>query len=60
MSCNLTRFYYCESDISLVEFLKRDHKLRNGIAFEDVETKEADTLEQKLMTDGEDYLRIDL
>jgi hypothetical protein len=43
-----------------VEFLKRDHKLRNGIAFEDVETKEADALEQKLIDDGEDYLRIDL
>lgn len=60
MSCNLTRFYYCEADISLVAFLKRDLKLRNGIAFEDVETKEADILEQKLIEDGEDYLRIDL
>lgn len=60
MSCNLTRFYYCEADISLAEFLKRDYKLRNGIAFEDVETKEADALEQKLIDDGEDYLRIDL
>ena len=60
MSCNLTRFYYCEFDISLVEFLKRDHKLRNAIAFEDVETKEADTLEQKLIANNEDYLRIDL
>ena len=60
MSCNFTRFYYCESDISLVEFLRQDFKLRNGIAFEDVETKEANALEQKLINDGEDYMRIDL
>ena len=60
MSCNLTRFYYCESNISLVNFLKRDHKLRNGIAFEDVETRDADALEQKLINENEDYLRVDL
>ena len=58
MSCNLTRFYYCESNISLVNFLKRDHKLRNGIAFEDVETRDADALEQKLINENEDYLRV--
>lgn len=60
MSCNLTRFYYCESNISLVNFLKRDHKLRKGIAFEDVETRDADALEQKLINENEDYLRVDL
>jgi hypothetical protein len=60
VSCNLTRFYYCESNISLVNFLKRDHKLRNGIAFEDVETRDADALEQKLINENEDYLRVDL
>ena len=60
MSCNLTRFYYCESDINLIEFLQRNHKLRNGIAFEDVETKEADLLEQRLIADDEEYLRVDL
>ena len=60
MSCNLTRFYYCESDITLADFLKRDYRLRNGIAFEDVETKEADALEKQLISEGEDYIRIDL
>lgn len=60
MSCNLTRFYYCEPDITLHAFLVRDHKLRNGIAFEDVETKDADAIEQKLIDEGDDYLRIDL
>jgi hypothetical protein len=53
VSCNLTRFYYCDPDISLVNFL-------NGVAFEDVDTEEADALEQKLTANGEDYLRIDL
>jgi len=44
----------------LADFLKRDYRLRNGIAFEDVETKEADALEKQLISEGEDYIRIDL
>lgn len=60
MSCNLTRFYYCESNISLKEFLKRDLKLRNGVAFEDVEKTDADQHEAHLINEGEEYLRIDL
>jgi hypothetical protein len=35
-------------------------RLRHGIAFEDVETKEADAFEEKLKAEGEEYLRIDL
>lgn len=60
MACNLTRFYYCESDISLKDFLKRDLNLRNGVAFEDVEKTEADQHEIRLINEGEEYLRIDL
>jgi hypothetical protein len=60
VSCNLTRFYYCEEDISLKDFLVRDLKLRHGIAFEDIETKEADVFEERLKSEGEEYLRIDL
>lgn len=60
MSCNLTRFYYCEEDISLKAFLVRDLKLRHGIAFEDIETKDADAFEERLKAEGEEYLRIDL
>ena len=60
MSCNLTRFYYCEEDISIKDFLIRDMRLRMGIVFEDIETKEADAFEEKLKAEGEEYLRIDL
>jgi hypothetical protein len=60
VSCNLTRFYYCEEDISVKAFLIRDMRLRHGIAFEDIETKEADAFEEKLKAEGEEYLRIDL
>jgi hypothetical protein len=60
MSSNLVRFYYCQSDISLQDFLKREIKSQRGVAFEDVYKKEADTFEQRLKEEGEDYLRIDL
>jgi hypothetical protein len=60
MSSNLVRFYYCQSDISLQDFLKREIKSQRGVAFEDVHKKEADTFEQRLKEEGEDYLRIDL
>jgi hypothetical protein len=60
MSCNITRFYYCEPDITTVVFLRRDYYLRNGVAFDDIETIEADAFEQKLIAEEEDYLRVDL
>lgn len=60
MSCNITRFYYCEPDINTVEFLRRDYYLRNGVAFDDVETIEADAFEAKLIAEDEDYIRVDL
>lgn len=60
MSCNFTRFYYCEEDIDVKTFLSRDIRLKRGIAFEDIETAEADAFEEKLKAEGEEYLRIDL
>jgi hypothetical protein len=60
MSCNMTRFYFCQSDITIQEFIKRDLRMRMGIAFDDVETTEADAYEAKLIEEGEDYLRVDL
>lgn len=60
MSCNLTRFYYCESQISIKDFLRRDYHSRNGVAFEDIETVDADAFEAKLIEEDQDYLRIDL
>jgi hypothetical protein len=60
MSSNLVRFYYCQSDISLQDFLKREIKSQRGIAFEDVYKKEADAFEQRLKEENEDYIRIDL
>ena len=59
MSFNLVRFYYCQSDLTLKEFLRRDLRTYRGIAFEDVEKKEADAFEQRLKEEGEDYLRVD-
>lgn len=58
MSCNLTRFYLCESDISLKDFLKRD--LKYHVACVDIETIEADEYEKKLKQEDADYLRVDL
>lgn len=60
MSCNITRFYYCDPDIDLKSFLKLDHYRRNGVAFDDIETGEANAFEEKLLQEGELYLRIDL
>ena len=60
MSCNFTRFYYCESDISVQDFVRRDLVLRNGIAFLDMERSEADAHEKQLIEEGEDYIRVDL
>jgi hypothetical protein len=34
--------------------------MRMGIAFEDIETTEADAHEAKLIEEDEDYLRVDL
>jgi len=60
MSCNITRFYYCEPEITVKEFIQRDYHLRNGVAFDDVETVEADEFERKLLQEEEYYIRIDL
>jgi len=59
MSCNITRFYYCEPDITIEEFLRREYSKRK-VAFDDIETLEADEFEKKLQEEDEDYLRIDL
>lgn len=60
MSCNISRFYYCESDIGTADFLRRNFHLRNGVAFDDIESIKADAFEQKLIAEAEDYLRVDL
>lgn len=60
MSCNITRFYYCDPSIDLKSFLILDNRRRNGVAFDDIETQEADAFEEKLLQEGELYLRIDL
>ena len=60
MSCNITRFYYCDPSIDLKSFLRLEHRSRNGLAFDDIETTEADAFEDSLIKEGELYLRIDL
>jgi hypothetical protein len=60
MSCNITRFYYCDPSIDLKSFLILDNRRRNGVAFDDIETQEASAFEEKLLQEGEPYLRIDL
>ena len=56
----MTRFYYCESGITVQEFIRRDLRMQMGIAFEDIETTEADAHEARLIAENEDYLRVDL
>lgn len=51
MTSNLTRFYLEPSINSVSE---------NGLAFEDVETIEADTYEESLREQCIEYIRIDL
>jgi len=58
MSFDLVRFYYCQSDLTLEDFLKKNLNSKRGIAFEDISKKEADTFEQHLKAEGQDYLRI--
>jgi len=60
MSCNITRFYYCDPSLDLKSFLRLEHRSRNGVAFDDIETQEADAFEENLLQEGELYLRIDL
>jgi hypothetical protein len=60
MSCNITRFYYCDPSIDLKSFLILEHRSRNGVAFDDIETREADAFEKNLLQEGELYLRVDL
>jgi hypothetical protein len=56
----MTRFYFCQSDITIQEFIKQDLRMRMGIAFDDVETPKADVYEAALIAENEDYLRVDL
>ena len=60
MACNITRFYYCDPSLDLKSFLKLEHRSRNGVAFDDIETQEAAAFEEKLIQEGELYLRVDL
>jgi hypothetical protein len=60
MSCNITRFYYCDPSLDLKSFIRLEHRSRNGVAFNDIETQEAAAFEEKLIQEGELYLRIDL
>jgi hypothetical protein len=60
MACNISRFYYCDPNLDLKSFLTLDNRRRNGVAFDDIETAEADAFEEKLLQEGELYLRIDL
>lgn len=58
--CNITRFYYCEPEISLTDFLRRDYHARHGVACDDIETSEADAFEAKLIAENQEYIRVDL
>lgn len=60
MACNISRFYYCDPSLDLKSFLQMEHRSRNGVAFDDIETVEADAFEEKLIQEGELYLRVDL
>lgn len=60
MACNITRFYYCDPSLDLKSFLQMEHRSRNGVAFDDIETVEANAFEEKLLREGELYLRVDL
>jgi len=60
MACNITRFYYCDPSLDLKSFLRLDHHSRNGVAFDDIETTEANAFEDQLIQEGERYLRVDL
>jgi hypothetical protein len=60
MACNITRFYYCDPNIDLKSFIKLEQRSRNGVAFDDIETVEANAFEDRLIQEGELYLRVDL
>lgn len=60
MACNITRFYYCDPSLDLKSFLQLEHRSRNGVAFDDIETVEANAFEDSLIQEGEPYLRVDL
>jgi hypothetical protein len=60
MACNITRFYYCDPLIDLKSFIKLEHRSRNGVAFDDVDTAKANAFEDCLTQEGEPYLRVDL
>jgi hypothetical protein len=60
MVCNISRFYYCSPDIDVKTFIRLEENSRNGVAFDDIETVEADAFEAKLLEEQEPYLRVDL
>jgi hypothetical protein len=60
MVCNVTRFYYCDPNLDLKSFLKIEHRSRNGVAFDDIESEKANAFENHLIQEGELYLRVDL
>jgi len=60
MVCNISRFYYCDPSIDVKTFIQLEERSRNGVAYDDIETAEADAFEAKLLEEQEPYLRIDL
>jgi hypothetical protein len=58
--CDISRFYYCDPDIDVKTFIRLEENSRNGVAFDDIETVEADAFEAKLLEEQEPYLRVDL
>jgi hypothetical protein len=37
-----------------------EHRSRNGVAYDDISTRDADAFEAKLLEEQEPYLRVDL
>lgn len=60
MACSITRFYYCDPSLDLKTFIKLDNRSRNGVAFDDINAVDAAAFEEKLLQEGELYLRVDL
>ena len=60
MVCNISRFYYCDPSIDVKTFIQLEERSRNGVAYDDIETVEADAFEAKLLEEQEPYLRVDL
>jgi hypothetical protein len=60
MVCHISRFYYCDPSIDIKTFLQIEHRSRNGVAYDDISTSDADAFEAKLLEEQEPYLRVDL